>query len=406
VETVSREEFEGMDLDARIEMIKGLLPLGLMHIEELLKDEVESLAEGRYTRKSEDAAGRRYGSNPGSIRLGGQRIPIQVPRIRSERGEIPLRTYSAMKGRGEVDETLLRRVLYGISCRNYEAAAAAIPGAFGLSSSSVSRSFVDASAAKLKEFQERNLSQDDIVAMFLDGKSFADEVMVIALGITMEGEKRVLGFVQTDTENERVLSTFLRSLLDRGLDISEGILVIQDGGKGLRSAVRKAFRGRAVVQRCLWHKRENVISYLSRNEQVIWRRRLQRAYERPTFKEALAALKLLLKELELKNQSAAASLAEGLEETLTLHRLGVFATLGRSFKTTNCLESINAQIEERCAKVDVWKNSNQRNRWLAIALLDIEPRLRKVMGHHHLGTLRAAIKSELKIGRMNDEKAA
>jgi transposase-like protein len=181
--------------------------------------------------------------------------------------------------------------------------------------------------------------------------------------------------------------------------------VIIDGGKGLRAAVKKAFRGRAVVQRCLWHKRENVVSYLPRTEQVAWRRRLQRAYDRPTYKEALAALKLLLKELELKNQSAAASLEEGLEETLTLHRLDVFATLGRSFKTTNCLESVNAQIEERCAKVDNWKNSNQ-NRWLAIALMDIEPRLRKAMGYRRLGELRTAIQNELKISKTNDEKAA
>ena len=202
-----------MDLEAKIEMIKGLVPLGLMHLQGLLEEEVESLAEVWYARKSEAAAGRRFGSNPGSVRLGGQRLPIRVPRIRSERGEIPLRAYGALKGRGEVDETLLRRVLYGISCRNYEAAAEAIPGAFGLSSSSVSRSFVQASAAKLKEFQDRDLSQEEIVAIFLDGKSFAEETMVIALGVTISGEKRVLGFVQTDTENERVLTPFLRSLL-------------------------------------------------------------------------------------------------------------------------------------------------------------------------------------------------
>ena len=346
VAVVGRKEFEGMELDARVEMIKGLIPLGLMHVQELLEQEVQSLAEGRYARKTDEAAGRRFGSNPGTVRLAGQRVPIQVPRVRSERGEIPLRSYGALKGRGEVDEALLRRVLYGISCRNYESAAEAIPGAIGLSSSSVSRSFVEGSAAKLKEFQERDLSKEDVIAIFLDGKSFADEMMVIALGITMSGDKRVLGFVQTDTENEKVMTPFLRSLIERGLDVSEGILVILDGGKGLRAAVRKAFRGRAVVQRCLWHKRENVISYLPRNEQAAWRLRLQRAYDRPTYKEALAALKLLMKELEMKNQSAAASLAEGLEETLTLHRLGVYATLGRSFKTTNCLESVNAQIEE------------------------------------------------------------
>jgi putative transposase len=149
-----------------------------------------------------------------------------------------------------------------------------------------------------------------------------------------------------------------------------------------------------------------VISYLPRSEQAIWRKRLQRAYERPTYREALAALKRLLKELELKNQSATASLAEGLEETLTLHRLGLFPKLGRSFKTTNCLESVNAQIEERCAKIDHWKNSNQRHRWLAVALQDIEPRLRKVMGYQHLGELRGSIQNELKINRTNDEMAA
>lgn len=170
--------------------------------------------------------------------------------------------------------------------------------------------------------------------------------------------------------------------------------------------MKKAFRGRAVVQRCLWHKRENVVSYLPRNEQAIWRKRLQRAYDRPTHKEALAALKLLMRELEMKNQSAAASLAEGFDETLTLHRLGVYAKLGRSFKTTNCLESVNAQIEERCAKVDHWKNSSQRNRWLAAALQDIEPRLRKVMGYRHLTELRDSIQNDLKITQTNDEKAA
>jgi transposase-like protein len=296
-----------------------------------------------------------------------------------------------------VNDLLLRRVLYGLSCRNYEAAAAAIPGAIGLSSSSVSRSFVAASAEKLKEFQERNLTGEDIVAIFLDGKTFADATMVVALGITVTGEKRFLGFVETDTENEKVLTPFLRSLLERGLDISAGVLVIIDGGKGLRAAVNKAFTRRAVIQRCMWHKRENVVGYLPKGEQAAMRKRLQRAYDRPTHAEALAALKALHRELEQKNQSAAASLAEGLEETLTLHRLGVAALLGRSFKTTNCLESVNALVEERCAKVDAWKNSNQRQRWMAAALLDTEPRLRRVKGYRHLPVLRVAIQRELKI---------
>ena len=236
--------------------------------------------------------------------------------------------------------------------------------------------FIQASAAQLRAFQERDLSGEDVVAVFLDGKTFADATMVIALGITLSGEKRFLGFVETDTENATVLTPFLRSLVERGLDLSQGVLVILDGGKGLRTAVRKAFRGRALVQRCQWHKRENVVSYLAKHEQAVWRQRLQRAYNRPDYDEALGALETLHGELDERNQSAADSLAEGLDETLTLHRLGVYGVLGRSLKTTNCLESVNALVEERCAKVDHWQNSSQRHR-LATALLDIEPRLRR-----------------------------
>ena len=167
-----------------------------------------------------------------------------------------------------------------------------------------------------------------MVAVFLDGKTFADATMVIALGITMAGEKRFLGFVETDTENATVLTPFLRSLVERGLDLSQGVLVILDGGKGLRTAVRKAFRNRALVHRCQWHKRENVVSHLAKHEQAAWRQRLQRAYNRPDYDEALGALETLLGELDERNQSAAGSLAEGLDETLTLHRLGVYGVLG------------------------------------------------------------------------------
>ena len=390
VEVMSREEYTGLDVDSKVEMIRALVPLGLMHVEELLDEEVKAFAGERYARKEARFRGRRHGSNPGTVGLGGQRVPVRVPRVRSVAGgEIPLRTYDELSPGGAVNELLLRRVLYGISCRNYESAAAAIPGAIGLSSSTVSRGFVQASGAKLREMQERDLSGEDVVAIFLDGKAFADAMMVVALGITISGEKRFLGFVETDTENEQVLTPFLRSLMERGLDIAGGVLVIVDGGKGLRAAVKRAFRNRALVQRCQWHKRENVVRYLSKTEQAVWRKRLQRAYERPEYNEARAAL-------EERNQSAAASLEEGLEETLTLHRLGVYGVLGRSLKTTNCLESVNALVEERCAKVDHWKNSSQRQRWLTTALIDIEPRLRKVIGYRHL-PLREALKRELKI---------
>ena len=381
VKLISREEYVWFDLDAKVAAIRALVPLGLMHVQETLDQEVTALAGERYARKATATRGRRHGSNPGTVGLAGQRVPIRVTRVRCVAGsEIPLRAYDAWRGDREANDVLLRRVLYGISCRNYEAAAAAIPGAIGLLSSTVSRGFIQASATQLRELQERDLSGEDVVALFLDGKTFADATMVVALGITMSGEKRFLGFVETTTENEKVLTPFLRTLVERGLDASQGLLVILDGGKGLRSAVTQVFRGRALVQRCQWHKRENVVSSLSKSEQADWRRRLQRAYHRPTYDEALPALDQLYSELEDRNQAAARSLAEGLEETLTLHRLGVYAVLGRSFKTTNCLKSVHALVEERGAKVDHWKNSSQRHRWLATALVDIEPRLRKVMG--------------------------
>src|SRR5216110_1297809 len=207
VQVLWREEYEGLELNAKVELIRSLIPLGLMHVQALLEDEVESLAGRRYAR-TDGASGTRHGSNPGTVVLDGQRVPIRVPRVRSEQAEIPLRSYPALHGTGEADEALLRRVLYGISCRNYESAARAIPGAIGLSSSTVSRTFIEASAAKLKEFQERSLHGEHYVALFLNGKSFADTMLVIALGVTADGTKRFLGFVETDTENDKVLSPF------------------------------------------------------------------------------------------------------------------------------------------------------------------------------------------------------
>ena len=406
VDVIDREEYAELDVDTKVELIRSLVPLGLMHVEELLDAEVTALAGARYARKDASVGGR----------------PWQQPR--DGRSGRPTRADSRATDspcRGERDAaTVLRGVAWGArgerpaadagAVRNLvpqlRAAAEAIPGAIGLSGSTVSRDFIQASAAKLRELQERDLSGEDVVAVVLDGKTFAEATMVIALGITLAGEKRFLGFVETDTENEKVLTPFLRSLVERGLDVSQGVLVLLDGGKGLRSAVRKAFRDRALVQRCQWHKRENVVSYLAKTEQPSWRQRLQRAYNRPEYDEARAALETLHRELEDRNQSAARSLAEGFDETLTLHRLGLYGALGRSLKTTNCLESVNALVEERCAKVDHWQNSRQRHRWLATALLDIEPRLRKVMGYRHLPKLRAALTRELKIDTTTSKKEA
>ena len=397
---VSWEEIEALGLDPRVELIRQLIPLGLAEVGRILEEEVEELAGRRHARKTAGGGVYRHGRNPGSVRLGGQRHAVRVPRVRGESGEVRLRSYEQLHGSaGEVDEGLFRKVLLGISCRDYEAAVEAVPGAIGLSKSTVSREFKKATATKLKEFQERDLSGYDVVALVLDGKSFAKDEMVIALGVTTQGDKVFLGFVQTDTENAVVVTSFLRGLKERGLDLSRGALVVIDGAKGLRSGVLAVFQGQVLIQRCQRHKRENVVSHLPKAEQKSWRRRLQRAYQRPTYKEAARDLRTLRQELDEVNQSAVASLDEGFEETLTLHRLGVFPLVGRSLKTTNALESVNALAEQRCGRVDHWKSSAQKHRWLATALLEIEPRLRRLLGYRHLPLLRAAIQKNLGITR-------
>jgi len=244
---------------------------------------------------------------------------------------------------------------------------------------------------------ERRLDELDIVAIVIDGKSFKDDEMIIALGVTEEGRKVLLGFIQAGTENASVCKDFLNNLLDRGLNREEGMLCIMDGSKGIRKAVEEIFGRYALIQRCQWHKRENVVDYLPKARQAPFRKLLQRAYEEPTYEGAKRALMRVKRELSLINESAVRSLEEGLEETLTLHRLGLFEKLGKSLKTTNYIESIMALIGQKTDKVDYWRNSNQKQRWLATALLNIQPRLNRIRGYRYLPKLRTAIRTKLGI---------
>ena len=401
------------DLDAKLAFIQALIPLGLQAVAEALKQEVAALAGQRYSRTGGVPGIVRWSQQRGSVKLGDQKVAILYRRLRDRRKnrEVALRTYQTLQQPQEVDPALLRKILRGLSCRSYGECAEAIPATFGLSPSSISRRFLRASARKLQQLCERRLESYDLVALFLDGKTFAEDEMIIvrlrltnvALGITLPGEKVILGFVQTGTENERVCSEFLQSLLDRGLRIEQGLLCIVrlrltnvlDGAKGLHKAIQKVFGSQAVLQRCQWHKRENVVSYLPKSQQALWRRKLQGAYEKPTYAEAQSALLRIRQELRLINASAVASLDEGMEETLTLHRLGIFPQLGLSLKTTNCLESLMSQVGQRTDKVDRWRNSDQKQRWVASALLDIEPKLHRIKGYRHLPTLRAALQGEI-----------
>ena len=387
------------DLDGRIEAIQWLIPLGLKAVTEELQRAVVELAGPRYERKGSDQPLRRWGSQPGSVYLGDQKLPVDVPRVRNVGSdtEVPLRAYQALQTPRQIDEGLLLRMLKGIATRNYEACADTVPEAFGLSRSSVSRRYVKGSARKLAEFQERSLEGYDLVALFLDSKSFADEEIVIALGVTLDGQKIPLGFVQAATENERVCRRFLSDLVERGLQYEAGLLVVIDGGKGLYKSVLK---GHACVQRCQYHKRQNVVSYLPKSEQARIRRKMEAAYGKPTYAAAKAALDALKPGLKLMNQSALSSLEKGFEETLTLHRLGLMPMLKDSFRTTNCIENVNSLLAQLTHNVRRWTNSSQRHRWVATALLDIEPRLRRVRGFHHLPMLRQAIQAELGIKQL------
>jgi transposase-like protein len=400
---VAPEAVVGVDaLDGRIEAIQLLIPLGLQAVAAELERAVVELAGARYERKAADQPLRRWGSQRGSVYLGDQKLPVEVPRVRNvaDDSEISLAAYQTLQTPRNLDEGLLRRMLKGIATRNYEGCAETIPETFGLSSSTVSRRYVKATARKLAQFQERSLEEYDLVALFLDGKSFADEQIIIALGVTLDGQKIPLGFVQAATENERVCRRFLADLVDRGLQYEAGLLVVIDGAKGLYKAVMSTLKGYASVQRCQYHKRKNVESYLPKCEQSRIRRKMEVAYSKPTYEGASKALEALRPELELMNQSALSSLEEGMEETLTLHRLGLIPTLGQSFRTTNCIENVNSLLHQLTHNVRRWTNSAQRHRWVATALLDIEPRLRRIKGCRHLPMLRQALQTELGIKQL------
>ena len=383
---------ERKTLDSRIELIQMLIPLGLQAVEAELQAEVEQLVGARYSRENPDQ--KRWGTNPGSVFLGAQKVAVAVPRVRdvAANREVSLASYQALQNPRRIEDRVLAQVINGISARKFERAAETVPECFGLSKSSVSRKHIAATAKKLEGFTRRDLSPYDMVAVFIDGKGFAEADMILALGITIDGQKVLLGFMEASTENHAVCKDFLNDLIGRGLRTEQEMLFIIDGAKGLYSGIRAALREKALIQRCQWHKRENVVGYLNGSQAEDFRRKLQAAYQKPTYEAARAALQVIQKELRLVNGSAVKSLEEGLEETLTLHRLGRFKELGTSFKTTNCIESRHRQIGIYTDRVSYWKSSDQRQRWLAAAGLEIEPRLRRVQGHRHLPALRQALR--------------
>lgn len=378
-------------MDTRLTLIQMLIPLGLKAVEEELQREVESLAGTRYSHADDEHV--RWGVNRGSVYLGDQKVEIAVPRVRKKNGgERPLKSYEGLQAPSIIENKILKSVMFGLSQHRYKDAAIKVAETFGVSASSVSRKFVRATSKKLEEMMCRDLSGEDIIAIFMDGKRFADTGMIVCVGVTINGEKKILGFIESGTENTKVIEEFLNNLIERGLKTENEILFVIDGAKGLRKGIETVMGNKAVVQRCQFHKAENVASYLPKKHQAEMKIKLRRAYACENYDGAKRQLEKIKKELKLMNQSALASLEEGFEETLTLHRLGVFKEIGVSFKTTNCIESILSQVAQFTDRVDYWKNSGQRQRWLASALIEIEKTLRKVKGHKHLLTLRQAMK--------------
>jgi putative transposase len=390
-------------MDGRISMIQELLPLGLLAVENLLQEEVINLVGERYGREGNFV---RWGYNPGSVFLGDQKVGIRVPRVRDpgRKKEIPLPGYQGLQNPQTINNIVFKRVLKGISNRKYEKAAECVPETFGIKKNAVSRRFIEVSSKKLREFQERDLSGYDIVVIFMDGKTFAENEIIIAEGITMKGEKIILGFIESSTENHRVCKDFLNDLISRGLNVDREILFVIDGSKGLRKGIKEIFAEMAYIQRCQWHKRENIVDYFAKEKKEGIRKKLQRAYNQPTEDKIRKKMKVIEAELKISNGSALNSLLEGFEDTLIVHKLGITPELRDSLKTTNCIENINSLLADYTDRVDYWKTSTQRQRWVGCALSEIEPTLRKIRGYRHLPALREAMKKN--INRKSIEKKA
>jgi len=328
------------------------------------------------------------------VYLGDQKVSVKVPRVRNRQteAEVPLASYQRLQERGVFNDVAFRRLINGLSQRNYSRAVLSVPETFGMSKNQLSRSFIQATAEKLRRLMERDLSEQDIVAIFMDGKFFAGSDMIIAVGVTLTGAKLVLGFIEASTENHVVCREFLSRLIDRGLRVDQEILFIIDGGKGLRKGIVEVFGNRALIQRCQWHKRENVLSYLCEKTKSVYRPKLQAAYEQGSYVKAKSRLLAIRRDLTRLNICAARSLDEGMEETLTLHRLGMFAKIGVHFKTTNCVETVNKALQLYTGRVSRWHHSDHRQRWVAAALLEIEPTRQKVKAFEDLPQLREAMR--------------
>jgi len=391
------EWFLEQQLDIQLDMLKHQTEIIKLVINQLLEDEVHQKAGYKYEHSSNPYS--RWGSNPGSIKIGKERVKMEIPRLYNKERECTegLDNYNKIKESNISSEKLMSEILFGLSQKNYSEVARTTAESFGFSQSSISREFIEFSTKALEEFEQRDLGGYDFIGLAIDGKYLRKDQIVIALGITTEGIKIPLGFIETTTENHLSVKGLLSNLIKRNFNFTEGILVLIDGATGLRKAVKETFGKYALIQRCTWHKRENVVSYLPKEHQEHYRGKLQRAYLEPDYQTAKRKLYEIRIELEKINRSAANSLDEGLEETLTLHSLGLVEQLGKSLLTTNVIENLNSQLGGYIRKVKNWSSSKMRARWVAASLMQIEQRMRRINNYEKLNLLRSAIKSKLNL---------
>jgi putative transposase len=395
LETIN--EFMQSEMEYKMSLLSQHLDVVKIMANTLFAEEVNSLAGEKYCRnKPFDGQYSRWGYNPGSIKVGAQKVPISIPRLYDNisQSNKSLAVYQQMQEVNTPDETLINSILHGLSMRDYPKVVEKLSDSFGLSPSNLSKKFVEASTQALKEFQERTLDDLKFVALFIDGKYLAKQQVIIVLGVTDKGIKIPIGLCQTTTENHLVIKALLSELIGRGLNFEDGLLVVIDGAKGLRKAVDQTFGEKAVIQRCTWHKRENVVSYLKEKDQKYFRGKLQHAYSQPDYHLAKEELLKTGQELKKISISAYNSLMEGFEETLALQKLGLH-DFSRSFGTTNCIESLNSQIQKYTRKVKHWQTADQRLRWVAMAIMNAELRMNKVSNSKDLKKMSTKIKSHV-----------
>jgi putative transposase len=360
---------------------------GLQLMDLMMQEEVRELAGERSEQQAERTVNR-WGSERGYCVVMGQKVPIQRPRVRTtDDKEVRLGSYELFHRGEPLTETVWEKLMLGLSTRKYGEAVRQFTEAYGLEKSAVSEHFIEASRAKLKEMMERRLDKTRICALLIDATPFAGQQMVAALGIGEDGRKTILGIRQGATENATVVGELLGDLLERGLDFTESRLYVLDGGKALTCAVKKHAGESAPIQRCQVHKRRNVLDHLTDEQKPGVAKRLNAAYALEDYEAAKQALNLLQRELADLNPSAARSLAEGMEETLTVHRLHLPTQLRKTLASTNVIESAFSIVEKVCKNVKRWHGGDQRERWVGSGLLVAEKQFRRIQGHKHIPAL-------------------